>query len=118
MKEYARLGIKKPPEDKKCMEKHKATSEKSRRYLAAPKKKTVAETPKQSGITRETNIMEIVHEYPEAVPVLIEAGLHCIGCQLSMYDTLETGCAIHGMDKETVDRIVVEMNERVKNFRK
>lgn len=99
------------------MEKAKVQHEKSRRYIASksPKVKEGAAVP---GITREINILDLVHQYPEAVPVLIEAGLHCIGCQLSMYDTLEQGCAIHGMDEETVDRLVKEMNERVKSFRK
>jgi hybrid cluster-associated redox disulfide protein len=116
------------------MEKQQGAGEKSRRYLSAksPKAKAAGESPKNAKaaaiksakaeapklITRETNILELVHEYPEAVPVLIEAGLHCIGCQLSMFDTIEQGCAIHGMEEETVDKLVKEMNERVKGFRK
>lgn len=115
------------------MEKPKAQAEKSRRYISSKSPKGAADAKKavadgktsgadgkntQPPITREINILDLVHQYPEAVPVLIEAGLHCIGCQLSMYDTLEQGCAIHGMDEETVDRLVKEMNERVRSFRK
>ena len=98
------------------MEKAQSAGDKSRRYLSA--KTAPAQKSKTAPITRQTNILDLVHEYPEAVPVLIEAGLHCIGCQLSMFDTVEQGCALHGMDGETVDRLVKEMNERVKAFRK
>lgn len=65
-------------------------------------------------ITRETLIMDIVYKYPDAVPVLTEAGLHCIGCQLSVYDTFEVGCQIHGFDSETIGRLLNDMNEAVK----
>ncbi|MDE1798636.1 MAG: DUF1858 domain-containing protein [Candidatus Micrarchaeota archaeon] len=69
-------------------------------------------------ITRQTQIMDIVYKYPEAVPVLTDAGLHCIGCQLSVYDDFQTGCAIHGFDDATIDALVVKMNEAVKEGRK
>jgi hydroxylamine reductase len=65
-------------------------------------------------ITRTTLIMDIVYKYPEAVEVLVAAGLHCVGCQLSVYDDFQTGCSIHGFDEETIDRLVVEMNNSVK----
>lgn len=96
------------------------SSPKNRRYAGAKENKKAEKNGKLSDgpITPSTNIMEIVHEYPEAVPVLIEAGMHCIGCQLSMYDTLELGCQIHGMDAGTVAKLIKEMNERVKEFRK
>lgn len=107
----------------------KADSQKSRRYLAAkevensgtaqPKTQTAGKsTDERPPITPEINIMDLVHNYPEAVPVLIEAGLHCIGCQLSVFDTLEGGCRLHGFDDETIEKLIKEMNERVKKFNK
>ena len=69
-------------------------------------------------ITRTTMIVDIVYKYPEAIGVLTEAGLYCIGCQLSVYDDFQTGCAIHGFDDATIDSLVVKMNEAVSAARK
>ncbi len=65
-------------------------------------------------ITRTTLVMDIVYKYPDAVEVLVAAGLHCVGCQLSVYDDFQTGCAIHGFDDKTIDELVVKMNEAVR----
>lgn len=91
--------------------------------MVKAKKRTIGAKPADSPIpdgpiTRKTNILELAQQYPEALPVLIDAGLHCIGCSLSAVDTLEEGCALHGFDSETVDKLVKEMNERIRSFKK
>lgn len=40
---------------------------------------------------------EIAENYPEAVNVLLEYGLHCIGCHVASWETLEEGAAVHGI---------------------
>ncbi len=92
-------------------------ADKARRYAHAREVAKKPSASEGSPITAQTNIMEVVHNYPEAVPVLMEAGLHCIGCQLSLFDSVEQGCALHGMDSQAVENLVKEMNERIKNFR-
>ena len=62
-------------------------------------------------ITKDTNIMELVTNHPEAVPVLAEAGFHCIGCALAQYETLEQGCMAHGID---VEELLKKINEVIK----
>lgn len=69
-------------------------------------------------ITKDTLITDIVFRYPEAVSLLAEAGLHCIGCQLSAYDTIETGCQIHGFDEATIERLIGDMNRRIAEEKK
>jgi hybrid cluster-associated redox disulfide protein len=59
-------------------------------------------------------IMEVVEKYPQTLEILMESGLHCIGCQLSAYDTLETGCALHGMGPEDVQKLVKKMNQKLR----
>ena len=63
-------------------------------------------------ITKEINIMELVQGHPAAVPVLADAGFHCIGCALAQYETLEQGCQAHGID---TDELVKKINEAIKN---
>ncbi len=65
-------------------------------------------------ITPDMLIMEVVGKYPQTLEILMETGLHCIGCQLSAYDTLETGCALHGMGPEDMQKLVKKMNQKLR----
>ena len=56
----------------------------------------------------DTKIGEILEKAPEKADLLIEAGMHCIGCPASQGETLEEACMIHGID---VNDIVDELNE-------
>lgn len=59
-------------------------------------------------ITRETNLSEIIEKAPEKVDILLEAGMHCIGCMASQFETLAEACEVHGID---VDELVKELNK-------
>ena len=53
-------------------------------------------------VTKDMLIGEIVgmnEKYPE---ILLEAGMHCLGCPASQAETLEEACAVHGIDVEEV----------------
>lgn len=50
--------------------------------------------------TRESNIGEIINEYPESIEVFMNFGLGCVGCPSSQLDTIEDACLIHGIDVE------------------
>jgi hybrid cluster-associated redox disulfide protein len=53
-------------------------------------------------IHKTTLIGEIVNKYPEAVDVLLEAGMHCLGCPASLAESLEDACLVHGIDTQPV----------------
>lgn len=53
-------------------------------------------------IERNTKIGEIVEKYPEKAEILLEVGMHCLGCPASQAETLEEACAVHGIDLEEV----------------
>lgn len=55
-------------------------------------------------------LSDIIEKYPETIPILIGYGLHCIGCAFSGFDTLENGVKIHGMDKETFEMMLRDLN--------
>lgn len=57
---------------------------------------------------KDTKIGEILEKTPKKAELLIEAGMHCIGCPASQGETLEEACMIHGID---VNDIVDELNE-------
>ena len=47
-----------------------------------------------SGITKDMTIGEILVKDQNVVPVLLEAGMHCLGCPASQMETLEEAAAI------------------------
>lgn len=65
-------------------------------------------------ITKSMIISEIVEKYPKTIPVLINSGMHCIGCSISAIETLEQGFKIHGFNKKRIDEIIKKLNSIVK----
>ena len=49
-------------------------------------------------ITKEMTIGEILVNKPEVAPILMEMGMHCLGCPASQGESLEEAAAVHGMD--------------------
>jgi len=75
-----------------------------------PKKKKTEAKAKDNIITKDMTFAELFETKPEAMNVLFEAGLHCIGCHMSVYETIEQGCQAHGMNKKQIDEIIKKIN--------
>ena len=63
-------------------------------------------------ITKETTIGEILDYGSDAAMVLIENGMHCVGCPSSIGESLEMACMVHGMD---VDVVLKGLNDLLAN---
>jgi len=63
-------------------------------------------------VTRNTKISEIITQKPEAVGILFDAGLGCIGCPMAQMETLEEGCKAHGMSDKEVEELVKKLDKR------
>ena len=50
-------------------------------------------------ITADMLMGDILQAYPAAAEVLMEAGMHCIGCPSSLMESLEDACLVHGLDE-------------------
>ena len=57
---------------------------------------------------KDTKIGELLETAPEKAEVLMEAGMHCLGCPASQAETLEEACEVHGID---VNELVEELNK-------
>lgn len=53
-------------------------------------------------ITKDMTIGEILRTNPEVAPILMEAGMHCLGCPASQGESLEEAAMVHGMDIDTL----------------
>ncbi len=51
---------------------------------------------------KDTRIGEILEKAPEKAEILMEIGMHCLGCPASQMETLEEACEVHGIDVEDV----------------
>ncbi len=58
-------------------------------------------------IEKTTKIGDLLEQFPDKADILLEAGMHCLGCPASQAETLEEACAVHGID---VDELVAKLN--------
>ena len=53
-------------------------------------------------ISKDMIIGDILKTNPDNARVLMEAGMHCLGCPSSQAETLEEACLVHGLDVEAI----------------
>ncbi|MBQ3413882.1 MAG: DUF1858 domain-containing protein [Clostridia bacterium] len=57
--------------------------------------------------SKDTKIGEILEVAPEKAEVLLEIGMHCLGCPASQMETIEEACMVHGVD---VNEVIEKLN--------
>ena len=57
-------------------------------------------------ITKDMTIQKIIETNEGVAPILMAAGMHCLGCALATSESLEQACAAHGVDP---DEFIVEL---------
>ena len=51
-------------------------------------------------ITKDMIIAEIIAIDTNIIPILMDAGMHCVGCPSAQGESLEEACMVHGMEVE------------------
>lgn len=51
-------------------------------------------------ITGDMIIADIIQVDHDIIPILMESGMHCVGCPSSQGESLEEACFVHGMEIE------------------
>ncbi len=64
---------------------------------------------KMTGINKEMTIGEILRANPDAAPLLMEAGMHCLGCPSSQGESLEEAAMVHGIDIDALMKALEEL---------
>lgn len=74
------------------------------------KKKSSKKVSKKSikKVTGKMTIMEVMRTNPDSVSKLLNMGMGCCGCSFAMMETLEQGCAAHGLD---IKKVLKELNK-------
>lgn len=63
---------------------------------------------KMENITKDMTIGEILNKSPEVAPLLLEAGMHCLGCPSAQAESLEEAAMVHGIDIEALMKKIAE----------
>ncbi len=59
-------------------------------------------------ITKEMTIGEILRSNPDIAPVLMQAGMHCLGCPSAQGESLEMAAMVHGIDIDELMKAIAE----------
>ncbi len=63
-------------------------------------------------VTKDTVIGDLMDIDSSVAPLLMEIGMHCLGCPASRGETIEEACMVHGAD---CDALVARLNEHIAN---
>jgi hybrid cluster-associated redox disulfide protein len=59
-------------------------------------------------VTKDMIIGEILQVDKGLIPILMNSGMHCLGCPSSQMESLEDACMVHGID---VEQLIKQMND-------
>ena len=59
-------------------------------------------------ISKDITIGELLQVNTGVIPILMAAGMHCLGCPASQGETIEEACMVHGVD---ADELVEKINK-------
>ncbi|MCK5611189.1 DUF1858 domain-containing protein [Candidatus Pacearchaeota archaeon] len=63
-------------------------------------------------ITKNTKLARMLEINPEAIEILFDVGMHCIGCPAASMETIEEGCMAHGMNKTEINNLIKKLNKK------
>lgn len=61
-------------------------------------------------VTKDMIIHDIIAIDSNLIPVLLDSGMHCIGCPSAQGESLEEACMVHGIN---VDDLVTALNAKL-----
>ena len=59
-------------------------------------------------------ISDVVEKYPKASEIMMDYGLHCAGCFLNQFETVEEGAKLHGMTDPEIETMLKDINTKLK----
>ena len=59
-----------------------------------------------ANISKDMTICEILISCPHVSPVLMEAGMHCLGCPSAQAESLAEAAMVHGIDIDSLMKAI------------
>lgn len=69
-----------------------------------------SEDSAQPAVTADMLVGEILRQYPDAAPILMECGMHCLGCPSAQMESLTDACSVHGI---AVNDVLQKLNTKL-----
>lgn len=54
-------------------------------------------------INKEMTIAEMIRIDAGIIPILLDSGMHCIGCPSAQGESLEMACMVHGINADELE---------------
>lgn len=62
-------------------------------------------------VTKDMTIGELIRSFPQVAPILMQVGMHCLGCPSAQAESLGEAAMVHGLDAEVlVEKINAFLN--------
>ena len=61
-------------------------------------------------IDRKMSINEVLTRFPGAIKVFEDLGLGCAGCEAALFENIEQGAEVHGVD---IDMVLAGLNAMI-----
>ena len=58
-------------------------------------------------LTKDMTIGELIGSFPQVAPILMQVGMHCLGCPSAQAESLGEAAMVHGID---ADLLVEKIN--------
>lgn len=58
-------------------------------------------------VSKDMTIGQLIREFPNVAPILMQVGMHCLGCPSAQAETLGEAAMVHGLD---ADLLVEKIN--------
>jgi len=62
-------------------------------------------------INKNMSIEEVVKRHPETIQIFERYGLGCAGCQAALFENIEQGAEVHGIDLKS---LIDDLNKAIK----
>ena len=62
-------------------------------------------------VTKDMTIGELIRSFPQVAPILMQVGMHCLGCPSAQAESIGEAAMVHGLDAEVlVEKINAFLN--------
>ena len=62
-------------------------------------------------VTKDMTIGELIRSFPQVAPILMQVGMHCLGCPSAQAESIGDAAMVHGLDAEVlVEKINAFLN--------
>lgn len=69
-------------------------------------------------VDKNITLGEAVQKFPQSAEIMMKYGLHCIGCHVAAWETIEQGATAHGMNDKEIDKMIEEINKAISEYPK